>query len=163
MPFPSPVVLLLRAANPGGSTCELIPDPTCEPFEWLHGPARGWGFLLPGILHLLSLCAMAAVCPRLGWSFLEAHIPLGLSMGVRAFRLREGVQLGTGRLREGQLWEGHGSGIRPRDQHGKAKHAGIPWCAGEGWAAGCGWSASTLPGENFQKPELSPNHLCLPL
>ena len=84
-------------------------------------------------------------------------------MGVRAFRLREGVQLDTGRLREGQLWEGHGTGIRPRGQHGKAKHAGISWCAGEGWAAGCGWSASTLAGENFQKPELGPSHLCLPL
>ena len=45
----------------------------------------------------------------------------------------KGVQLGTGRLREGQLWKGHGTGIRPRDQHGKAKHAGIPWCSGEEW------------------------------
>lgn len=157
------MVLLPRATSPGGSTRVLIPDPTCAPLECLHGPAEA-GASCSLAFSFFYLCTpRLQLCPRPGWSFPEAHIPLGHSMGVSAFRIREGVQLGTGRLREGQLWEGCGTSIWPRDQHGRAEHAGIPWCAGEGWAAGCGWSVSTLPGENFQKPESGSSHLCLPL
>ena len=38
----------------------LTPDPTCESAVCPHAPARGQGCLLPGILHLLSPCTMAA-------------------------------------------------------------------------------------------------------